>query len=171
MTCGEFLVGFVAVADALRLRLSGSFIAALGEVGRRLARDSSGFAGNRPGLGREARRVVCEDLGLVDKAQRAMREGFCLAHKARRLACEAPRLAHEPFGLAAKGPGVACEGLGLARRRQSLAHAGVLRSRWGWRRSFQATGEAWAQLVESREGDVYSASFTNSASEPNLPSC
>lgn len=72
MTCGEFLVGSTAVADALRLRLSVSFIAALGEVSRRLACDSSGSAGNRPGLGREDRRVV--------------HEGFSLAHKARRLA-------------------------------------------------------------------------------------
>ncbi len=115
---------FAAGAEVRLRRLSGSFVTALVNVDRRLARGSSGLAGNRPGLGREARRVVREGFCLAHKARRVAREGFCLAHKARRLACEG-------FGLAAKGPGVACEGLGLARRRQSLAHAEVLRSRWG----------------------------------------
>lgn len=54
------------------------------------------------------------------------------------------------LGWQAKGPEAASEGLDLAHRSQSLAHAGALRSRRGWRRSFRATGEAGTHLSLER---------------------
>ena len=64
-------------------------------MGRWPARGSSGLAGNRPGLGREARRAVRKGFRLAHKAQKAACEGFCLARKARRVVREGFCLAHK----------------------------------------------------------------------------